>query len=412
MTTVPDSTDVVIAGAGPTGLVLACMLAEHRIPFVLVDRLPEGANTSRAAVIHARTLEVLEELKVSDRLRAAGHVVPRFSVRDRDRVLASIRFDGLPTRYPFTLMVPQQVTEAILLDRLRELSSDVHRPFTVSDVRQDDGGVSVTIEGEGQESRTIRAKYLVGADGMHSTVRERAGIGFTGDAYPHSFVLADVKVDWPLRADEVSLFFSPDGLVVVAPLPGGSHRVVATVDEAPEHPSLSDVQHLLDTRGPASPPARVAELLWSTRFRVHHRLADHYKAGRILLAGDAAHVHSPAGGQGMNTGIQDAIALGHSLVAVCEGRSDASLLDQYETARRPVAKRVVKFTDGMTKAATQRTRHRRAMRNAVLNVVGRIPALTRFLATELAGLHQPRASSVDQPAVGTTPTYFARGRMS
>ena len=394
MTTLPETSDVVIAGAGPTGLVLASILAAKHVPFVLVDRLPEGCNTSRAAVIHARTLEVLEELKVSDRLHAVGHVVPRFSIRDRDRVLASICFDRLPTRYPYTLMVPQQVTEAILLERLRELSGDVHRPFMVSNVRQDDGGVSVTIEAEGQPARTIRAKYLVGADGMHSTVRKHAGIGFTGDAYAHSFVLADVKMDWPLRVDEVSLFFSPDGLVVVAPLPGGHHRVVATVDEAPEHPRLSDVQRLLDTRGPASPPARVTELVWGSRFRVHHRLADHYKAGRILLAGDAAHVHSPAGGQGMNTGIQDAISLGHALVAVCQGSSDASLLDRYETSRRPVAKRVVAFTDRMTTVATQRTPRRRAMRNALISVVGRIPALPRFLATELAGLNQPRLQTL------------------
>ena len=390
MTTLPDTTDVVIAGAGPTGLVLASILAANRVPFVLVDRLPEGCNTSRAAVIHARTLEVLEELGVTERLRAVGHVVPRFSIRDRDRVLAAIRFDRLPTRYPYTLMVPQQITEAILLDRLRELSGDVHRGYSVSTVGQDEGGVSVTIEADGQPSRTIRATYLVGADGMHSTVRQHAGIGFTGDAYAHSFVLADVKMDWPLRMDEVSLFFAPDGLVVVAPLPGGHHRVVATVDDAPEHPSMSDVQHLLDTRGPASRPARVTELVWSSRFRVHHRLADHYKAGRILLAGDAAHVHSPAGGQGMNTGIQDAVALGHALAAVCQGSADATLLDQYETSRRPVAKRVVAFTDRMTTVATQRTPHTRAMRNALLSVVGRIPALPRLLATELAGLNQPR----------------------
>jgi 2-polyprenyl-6-methoxyphenol hydroxylase-like FAD-dependent oxidoreductase len=123
--TLPTTTDVVIVGAGPTGLTLACILAAEGVSFILVDRLAEGANTSRAGVVHARTLEVLEELEVTDRLRAEGHVVPRFVVRDRDRRLATIRFDGLPTRYPYTLMVPQQITEAILLGRLRELGSDV-----------------------------------------------------------------------------------------------------------------------------------------------------------------------------------------------------------------------------------------------------------------------------------------------
>ncbi len=386
MGTLPTTTDVVIVGAGPTGLTLACILAAEGASFALVDRLAEGANTSRAAVVHARTLEVLEELKVTDRLLAEGHVVSRFILRDRDHALATIRFDRLPTRYPHTLMIPQNITEAILLGRLREMGSDVYRPYAVTDLRQGADGVSVTVAADGQGPQTVRARYLVGADGMHSTVRERAGIGFTGEAYEQSFVLADVRMSWPLSSDEVMLFVSPEGLVVVAPLPGGRHRVVATVDDAPEHPSIADVQHLLDTRGPVTGPARVHEIVWSSRFRVHHRLADRYRAGRILLAGDAAHVHSPAGGQGMNTGIQDAVVLGHALAAVLGGRADDSQLDQYERTRRPVAERVVAFTHGMTRMATLRNPRSRAMRNAAIRVIGRIPAVPRWLATELAGL--------------------------
>ena len=381
------TTDVVIVGAGPTGLTLACILAAEGIPFVIVDRLAEGANTSRAAVVHARTLEVLNEVQVTDRLCAEGYIVSRFTLRDRDHVLATIRFDRLPTPYPYTLMIPQNLTEAILARRLYELGGEVHRPYSVNDLRQDGDGVAVTVAAEGQPPQTIRARYLVGADGMHSIVRERAGIGFTGDAYEHSFVLADVRMDWPLGVDEVMLFVAPEGLVVVAPLPGGRHRVVATVDDAPEHPGLADVQQLLDTRGPRAGTARVREIIWSSRFRVHHRLADRYRAGRILLAGDAAHVHSPAGGQGMNTGIQDAVVLGHALSAVISGQADESRLDQYERVRRPVAERVVAFTDRMTRMATLRSRRGWAVRNAFIRVVSRIPAVPRRLATELAGLH-------------------------
>jgi len=390
VTTLPSTADVVIVGAGPTGLALACMLAADGVPFVLVDRLAEGANTSRAAVVHARTLEVLEELKVTDRLHAEGRIVARFTIRDRDRALATIRFDRLPTRYPHTLMIPQQRTEAILLDRLRELGGDVSRPYAVSDVQQDGGSVSVTMAANGYPAQTIRAQYLVGCDGMHSTVREHAGIGFTGDAYEHSFLLADVRMDWHLRADEVILFFSPEGLVVVAPLPGGTHRVVATVNEAPEHPDVADVQQLLDTRGPITGAARVNEVVWSSRFRVHHRLAERYRAGRILLAGDAAHVHSPAGGQGMNTGIQDAVMLGQVLAAVLAGRADEGRLDEYERVRRPVAQRVVAFTDRMTRIATLSTPRRRMMRNAVIRAVG--PVAGGTLAFELAGLRNRPAA--------------------
>ena len=387
MKTLPASTDVVIVGAGPTGLSLACVLAAEGISFVLVDQLAEGANTSRAAVVHARTLEVLEELKVTDRLRAEGHVVPRFTLRDRDRVLATIDFDQLRTRYPYTLMVPQNVTEAILLGRLRELGTDVYRPYAANELGQDANGVSVTVATDGRHSQTVRARYLVGADGMHSRVRERAAIGFTGVRYEQSFMLADVRMSWPLHADEVMLFLSPDGLVVVAPLPGGRHRIVATLDDAPERPGMADVQRLLDTRGPVTEPARVHEIVWGSRFLVHHRLADRYRAGRILLAGDAAHVHSPAGGQGMNTGIQDAVALGRALAAVLGGRADETRLDQYERTRRPVAERVVSFTDRATRMATLRTAGSRAMRNAAISVISRIPPVRRWLANELAGFH-------------------------
>ena len=400
MSTVPAATDVVIVGAGPTGLSLACLLAARGISFVLVDRLTEGANTSRAAVVHARTLEVLEELGVVDRLRAEGHVVPRFTIRDGDRVLATIPFDKLATRYPYTLMVPQQITEAILLERLRALGRDVHRPFAVEDVRQDADGVAMTGAVAGQPHQTIRARYLVGADGMHSTVRERAGIGFHGDAYGQSFVLADVRMDWPLHLDEVMLFFSPEGLVVVAPLPGGRYRVVATVDDAPEHPGIADVQQLLNSRGPQTGAARIHDIVWSSRFRVHHRVADHYRAGRILLAGDAAHVHSPAGGQGMNTGIQDAVLLGHALVTALGERADETQLDAYERIRRPVAQRVVAFTDRMTRMATLRTRQSRTGRNGVIGILGRIPAVRRGLATELAGLRNRESAP---PVVVSSP---------
>jgi 2-polyprenyl-6-methoxyphenol hydroxylase-like FAD-dependent oxidoreductase len=386
MNTLPETCDVIIAGAGPTGLALACVLAAERISCVVIDRLTEGANTSRAAVVHARTLEVLEKLNVTKALCAAGHPVSHFRLRDRDRVLGTISFGHLPTRYPYTLMVPQNITEAVLLERLHSLNGEVDRPYAVTDLRQDDDGVSATVTGIGGQTRTVRARYAVGADGMHSTVRERAGIGFTGSAYEESFVLADVGMSWPLSTDEVSLFFSPDGLVVVAPLPGGHHRVVATVDNAPEQPSINDVQSLLDRRGPVVRAAKVHDLVWSSRFRVHHRLADRYRSGRILLAGDAAHVHSPAGGQGMNTGIRDGVALGHALARVLNGRADDSALDEYERARRPIAERVVGFTDRMTRIATIRASRSRALRNAALTMITRIPAAPRWLAFELAGL--------------------------
>jgi 2-polyprenyl-6-methoxyphenol hydroxylase-like FAD-dependent oxidoreductase len=373
MSTLPDRTEVAIVGAGPTGLALAVTLASAGIDFVIIDRLGEGANTSRAAVVHARTLEVLEELGAAKDLVARGLPIARFVIRDGSRRLFSVPFDGLATDYPFALMVPQYETEDVLLTRLRTLGKDVHRPYEIGSVSQDEAGATITMN----TGQTMRADYVVGADGMHSIVRESSGIGFTGNAYAESFVLADVAMDWAPGAAEVNLIFGAAGLTVVAPLPGGLYRVVATVDDAPETPDLAFVRQIMDRRTPDQ--ARVIDVVWSSRFRVHHRVADHYREGRLLLAGDAAHVHSPAGGQGMNIGIQDGYALGMAFAA--------GNLDSYEAQRRPVAQHVVAFTDRMTKMATTRSPVVRPVRNAALRLLGRIPAFRTKLATELAELN-------------------------
>ncbi|MFD3926002.1 FAD-dependent oxidoreductase [Streptomyces sp. NPDC058614] len=371
-TALPARTEVAVVGAGPAGLALAVTLAASGVDFVVLDKLAEGANTSRAAVVHARTLEVLDELGASGELIARGIQVTRFAVREGSRRLLTVPFEKLPTAHPYTLMVPQYETESVLLDRLRALGGDVHRPYEVASAVQDEDGVTLTMS----TGETLRAAYAVGADGMHSTVREAAGIGFTGSAYSESFVLADAVMDWAPGPSEVSLTFGTDGLTVVAPLPGGHYRVVATVDDAPPTPDLAFVQRLLDERAPGQ--AKVTGIAWSSRFRVHHRVADSYRAGRLFLAGDAAHVHSPAGGQGMNTGIQDGYALGQALAT---GR-----LDDYEARRRPVAQRVVAFTDRMTRMATTRNPMARVVRNIALPLLGHT-AIPKKLATELAELN-------------------------
>jgi 2-polyprenyl-6-methoxyphenol hydroxylase-like FAD-dependent oxidoreductase len=378
MTKLPATADVVIVGAGPTGLTLAASLTAGGADLVLLDKAAEGDGTSRAAVVHARTLEVLEGLGVSGELVRRGVITPTFTVRDRDRVLMTVSFGELPTAHPYTLMIPQSVTEEVLLARLHALGGEVHRPYEVVGVDQDETGVTVTTA----TGETVRARQVVGADGMHSVVRERSGVGFTGDSYPQSFILADVRMDWALPEDEVQLFFSADGLVVVAPLPGGRHRIVATTDEAPEHPDAADLQALLDARGPQADPARIREVVWSSRFHVHHRIADHYRAGRIFLAGDAAHVHSPAGGQGMNTGIQDAAELARRILEGTE--------DDYESVRRPVAAGVLAMTDRMTRAATVRNPVARAIRDTVLAVAGHNGSVRQKLAMSLSELNVDR----------------------
>lgn len=373
-------TDVLVVGAGPTGLTLAASLVNRGISAMIVDAAATGAHTSRAAAVNARTLEVLDGLDVTRRLVKEGVHAPRFTIRDRNRVLMNLDFGGLPTDYPYTLLIPQNVTETLLNDRLLELGGSVVRSKSLTSVVADDDGVTATFE----DGDVIRSRYVVGADGIHSTVREQAGIGFHGGAYDESFILADVHLDGDAPVEEVVLFWAKEGLTVVAPLPDGSYRIVAPVLDAPEEPSAAFVQRVLDERGPGTGRIVVTDVVWSSRFRIHHRVADSYRAGRLLLAGDAAHVHSPAGGQGMNLGIQDAVALSDALATALAGGPDTAL-DEYSDTRRPIAGGVVALTDRLTRLATL-PRALRPVRNAAIGLAGRVPAVRRALAMRLSGL--------------------------
>jgi 2-polyprenyl-6-methoxyphenol hydroxylase-like FAD-dependent oxidoreductase len=375
-----NDTDVLVVGAGPTGLTVAASLIAHGARVILVDKLPEGQNTSRAAAVNARTLEVLEDLDVTRRMVKAGLIAPRFTMREGRRILIPVDFSDLPTKHPYTLMLSQADTERLLLERLHELGGEVIRPRTLDGLTQDAGGVTATFE----DGPAIRAGYIVGTDGMHSTVREQAGIGFAGGEFAETFALADVRLAGEVPPDEVILFYAKQGLNVLAPLPGDIFRIVAPATDVPQVPSAAFVQSLLDTRAFGPGQLVVTELLWGTRFHLHHRVADSYRAGRILLAGDAAHVHSPAGGQGMNLGITDAISLANALSEVLGGGSD-SALDTYGTAQRRRAEQVLKLTGRLTRIATL-PRPLRPIRNSGMRLTARIPSVRRQLALQLSGL--------------------------
>jgi 2-polyprenyl-6-methoxyphenol hydroxylase-like FAD-dependent oxidoreductase len=346
----------------------------------VVDRAEGSSSTSRAAVVHAGTLEVLDRIAVAAPLVNRGIQASRFTVRDGDRTLVPVRFDTLPTRFPYALMIPQSDTEAVLSDRLTALGGRVLRPYPVVDLAAGGTGGVVTFAG----GETVGARYVVGADGMNSAVRRLAGIAFGGADPGESFFLADVRIESTHPRDEVVVFLSRSGMLVWAPLPDGIVRIVAAVDEAPERPGVGYVQSLVDARGSAAGRSTVSEVVWGSRFRVHHRVADTFRAGPVLLAGDAGHVHSPAGGQGMNLGLQDAVALGGALASVLAGEPEWGL-DQYVAARRPVAREVVEFTGRLTRLATVPTALRPA-RNAALRLLAAVPAFRQRLAWQLSGL--------------------------
>ena len=374
----PKMVDVVVAGAGPTGLALATGLRSHGLDVLIVDRAEAGANTSRAAAVHARTLEVCETLGVTETLLQSGVQVPYFRVRDRNKVLLTVDFGRIRSAYPFTLMCPQNRIESILQARLEALGGSVVRQAALRSADQASDLVRVVIETP-DATECVKAKWLVGCDGMHSRVRDIADIAFEGGTYAQSFVLADVTMDWPFSRDEVNLFFASTGLLVVAPLPEDRFRIVATIDEAPDEPSVLLEQSLLDERGPYNPGGRIRDLLWTARFKVHHRLVASPRAGRVLLCGDAAHVHSPAGGQGMNTGIQDAISLADVLADATDEKMDAWAVERHD-----IAADTVKMTDRLTRMATLRSPFGRDLRNVAIGLAGHIPHVTDVIARKLA----------------------------
>ncbi|MEV5207845.1 FAD-dependent oxidoreductase [Micromonospora sp. NPDC053740] len=380
----PTSTDVLVVGAGPTGLATALTLARRGVEVTVLDRLTAPPTTSRAAVVHAYTLEVLDRIDAAEPLIAQAVRTPRFTVRDRDRVLLSVPFHELPSRFPYALLVSQAVTEAVLTEKLAERGVQVRRPCQLTGLSRAGDGMLAQVDGE-----ALRARFVVGADGLHSTVRQLAGIGFTGSSDEESFVLADVRVRSVLPRDEAALFLARPGPLVWAPLPGGVVRLVAAVASAPAEPDAAYLQALLDERGPARRPDRVTEVLWGSRFRVHHRIADTFRAGPVLLAGDAGHVHSPAGGQGMNLGICDAVALGTAVADVLDGGPE-TLLDDYTARQRPMAEDVLSFAAGLTRMAGV-SPARRPARDVLLRLLGAVPPARRRIALRLSGLsHRER----------------------
>ncbi|MEV0173481.1 NAD(P)/FAD-dependent oxidoreductase [Streptomyces sp. NPDC050803] len=386
MTDLPDHTDVLVVGAGPTGLVLGCVLASANIPFVLVDRVTEGGNYSRAVGTLPRSLEMLDQVKLGKRLADAGNHARRIKLfsGDRNRRIAALQLHRLPTDYPYATVMPQHHAEEIILTRLRELGADVHRPVTLSGLTQDAAGATAVLRGPEGEERTVRAKYVVGADGSRSDVREQAGIDFPGTTFRQSFVLADMRLTDGPPANEIHLFFSRHGAVVMGHMPDDAYRVCISVDHWPGSQLTGDqARELLEQRSPNRYRPTIIQVLNSSRTLVHHRIATRFRSGRVLLAGDAAHTNSPIIGQGMNLGMQDGITLGNALVDTLSSGVDS--LDAYERVRRPIAREAVGITRLINRIGTERNRVVGLVRDSLLPISG-LPPVNRQMTNRLSRL--------------------------
>jgi 2-polyprenyl-6-methoxyphenol hydroxylase-like FAD-dependent oxidoreductase len=379
-------TDVLIVGAGPTGLTLAAQLQALDADVRIVDRQLDRMHESRALAVQPRTLEVLQGLGITRSLVQHGNDAAQVRIHAGQRVIPVRLFDvGLEdTAYPFLLFVSQAETEAVLGEHLAGHGVRVERGVELAGFEADEANVTCTLRHGDGTAEEVHASYLVGCDGAHSSVRHGAGIPFEGGAYPQTFVLGDLEVDGDLERDVAHAFLGTDGMLFFFPLGRPTTwrmlgmRPTSDDPHEPEQectePALADLQAIADAFTGGA--LRLRDPDWLTYFRLHHRQAARYRTGRVFLAGDAAHVHSPAGAQGMNTGIQDAWNLGWKLALAARSAADPALLDTYEAERQPIGRFVLRITDGATAIATSRNRIVRLARTQIAPRLA--PVLLRF----------------------------------
>ena len=385
-------TEVLVVGAGPVGLTMACELHRHGVPCLVVDRNggPTPMEESRALGVQARTLEVFRAVGVIDPVLALGRKIHGMGAyADGVRLLhLSFDLDDLDTPYPYIIGLPQSQTERILLDRLAEHGGSVRRGAALEGFAQDEGGVTATLA-DGSGGRVeVRARWLIGCDGARSVVRKGLGLTFEGGEYEERFLIADLRVGWAMPEDEGVIHLTPEGPLIGLPLPG-THRwrlidATGMVDSDDPGRIVERFRELVDRY--VQPDAAVEDPAWTSAFHLHRRVVDRFRAGRCFVAGDAAHLHSPAGGQGMNTGIQDAFNLAWKLALVVRGRASESLLDSYEAERLPVARAVLKGTDRMTRLVTLRGHVSKEVRNALMAVLAEFDPFRRRVALGVSEL--------------------------
>jgi 2-polyprenyl-6-methoxyphenol hydroxylase-like FAD-dependent oxidoreductase len=378
-----------VVGAGPMGLLMAAELARHGVSCRIIDKRPHATTTSNAIALHARTLEVFEQLGIIAEALDQGLKMRGGSIYADGQRLIHISFDELDAPYPFILSLPQSETERILGAHLERLGVQVERNVELIGFTQDEQAVTARLRHADGHEETITSAWLIGCDGAHSAVRHALNMSFSGSAYPEAFALADVKLRWPLSDNEMHMFLGQDGLLAVFPMQGGRYRlIVETAEEAGAEklpdPTLEEIQGYLNKFAPAGSTA--SDPVWLAAFRTHLRQAAHTRQGRVFLAGDAAHIHSPAGGQGMNTGLQDAYNLAWKLALVHAGRAPASLLDTYETERHPVAESVMRTSDLMLKGATLHSPIAQHIRNRLVPLLVQQDFIQHRLTTQIAEL--------------------------
>ena len=402
-------TDVLIVGAGPTGLTMACELLRRGIQCCLIDRLNEPVQTSRAFDIQSRTLEVFEAMGMVEKALAVGMRAKEARVYDREKLLMTLYPKSVgDVPYPYVLTVPQSRTERLLLERLHELGGAAQRSRELVALRQEGDVVEALIgdaQADGTKVQEMRARWVVGCDGSHSSVRRLLDIPFEGSTRDEEFLLADVDLDWEKDRDINHIWLHRAGLFAAMPLPQGRQwrlfADVARVGGAVPSATIEVFQALMAERTGESKTV-ISHPTWLSNFSINQRMVRSYRQGRVLLAGDAAHIHSPIGGQGMNTGIQDAYNLAWKLALVVGGQAAERLLDTYEEERKPVARRVLRGATIGTDLFVSRNPILHFLRDHVLLHLLSQNSVQRTLAQVVSGIGiNYRSSSLSHSYQGT-----------
>lgn len=378
----PLDCEVLVVGAGPTGLVAANLLKRAGVNVRIVEQRMEATRESRAFAVQARTIELMQTIGLAEAFITNGVRVNSVDLHIRGKFRGGpdfARAKAGDTPFPFILMIPQSRTEAILIEDLSKLGLAVERGVTITDLVQDAAGVTATTS----DGAVIRSTYVLGADGSRSIVRQAGGLGWDGELLPQRFLLADCKVEWPLDHESFRVFLNGPLIGLFLPLDGKRlSRVMATDlsgsfgDEDGSKPAPLDLNEMQAGLAAAlNLPVTLSHPEWVTRYRAHHRFTDRYRSGRLFVAGDAAHIHSPAGGQGMNTGMQDAANLAWKLAAVLKGGASDSLLQSYDAERRPVGEQVVRSTGKLFAAAAGQSGAKAAIRDRAVSLL--LPLISR-----------------------------------
>ncbi|MEH3140991.1 MAG: FAD-dependent monooxygenase [Mycobacterium kyogaense] len=376
-----DTAAVVVVGAGPVGLVAAAELARRGVSVRIVDKLAVPTDESRAIAVHARSLDMFARMGVVDALIATGVKARGMALYSGGDLLMRVPLDGVHAAYPFSLNTPQTETERVLTEHLASLGVEVERGVELVALSQDGDGVTVGLRHGDGTDENVTVAWVIGADGAHSAVRHLLGGRLRGSFVGERFLLGDVDAEHDLDPETMFTFFAPQGPVLAMPMRDGRIRVMAQVHDADGaplnlHPRLEDLQTVVDDRVGGIDLVRAH---WLTTFEIHHAQIDQYRWGRVFLAGDAAHIHSPAGGQGMNTGMQDAHNLAWKLAAVIHATAGDGLLDSYHAERHPVAQQVIESSDRLSRGGTVSGAGQH-LRNALLKVASHVGPIPRAMA--------------------------------